>query len=309
MRKRVDYILIAILFSSLGFAQNPKVKMELNTSSIRIGEQIKMKITVNETENVILPKLSLKPGLEIVDSTKVDTINNMLIRKYTITGFDSGAYYIPQQQVFIRNQAFLTDSILVNIATVKVDTSQVKKYPIKAIKDEPLVFDDYKMYIYLGLLALAIIGFWIYYFVFRKKKKTDEDLPTFRKLPPIEEAMHHLKELDDKLLWQNNKVKEYYSELTDIVRTYIEKELSIQALEKTSDEVIEMLKDFHDSEAILTSKDTIKKLKELFQEADLVKFAKSKPLAGEIEEDRKDAEDIIKNLNVKKTETQNHELE
>ncbi|MAD97531.1 MAG: hypothetical protein CMB99_09430 [Flavobacteriaceae bacterium] len=307
--KKCVLIFATILFSSLGFAQNPKVKLDLNTSSIRIGEQINAKLTISETENVILPKFELNPGLEIVDSTKVDTINNMLIRKYVITGFDSGAFYIPQQQIFIRNQAFLTDSILVNVATVKVDTTQVKKYPIKAIKDEPYVFDDFKLYIYLGLLALAIIGFWIYYFVFRKKKTETEDGPVYRKLPPIEEAMHHLKELDDKLLWQNNKVKEYYSELTDIVRTYIEKELQIQALEKTSDEIIDMLKDFHHAETILTSTETIQKLKELFQEADLVKFAKSKPLAVEIEEDRKDAEEVIKNLNVKKAEPENNELE
>ena len=131
MKKRLICLGLMLLISAFGFSQNPKVKLDLNTNSIRIGEQINVKITVNDTENVILPKLEVHPALEIVDSTKVDTIKNMLIKRYTITGFDSGAYYIPQQQVFIRNQAFLTDSILINVATVKVDTTQVKKYPIK----------------------------------------------------------------------------------------------------------------------------------------------------------------------------------
>ena len=100
-------------------------------------------------------------------------------------------------------------------------------------------------------------------------------------------------------MWQNNQVKEYYSELTEIVRNYIERVLQVPALEKTTDEIIGMLRNFHDANTIQTSKETIKKLKELLQEADLVKFAKSKPIAIEIEEDRKDAQEIISNLKPK----------
>ena len=78
--------------------------------------------------------------------------------------------------------------------------------------------------------------------------------------------------------------EEYYSELTEIVRGYIERELKVPALENTTDEVLAMIKDFKNADSIETSKETIKKLKDLLQEADLVKFAKSKPLAIEIEE-------------------------
>lgn len=282
------------------------VKTQIETSNIRIGEQFNLKISVNETENVILPKLELK-GLEVIDSAKIDTIRNMIIQKYIITGFDSGSFYIPQQQVFVKNQAYLTDSLLVNVATVAIDTAKIKKYPIKSIKKEPYVFDDFKIYIYLLIAALIIIGFWIYYFVIRKRK-IDEDEPTYKALPPYEEAIYKLNELDEKLLWQNNKVKEYYSELTDIVRGYIERELKVPALEKTSDEIIDMLKDFHDASAITANKITIQKLKDLLREADLVKFAKSKPLAPEIEEDRKDAEEVLHNLKPKPV-IKNDELE
>ncbi len=295
MKMRLCYILF--LISSFVFAQNPKVKAQVETSNIRIGEQFNYRISVNETDNVILPKLELK-GLEIIDSAKIDTLDNMLIQKYVITGFDSGSYYIPQQQVFVRNQAYLTDSLLINVATVAVDTTKIKKYPIKSIKKEPFVFDDFKIYIYLLIAVLIIVGFWIYWFVIRKRKM-EEDTPTYRVLAPYEEAMVKLNELDEKLLWQNNKVKEYYSELTEIIRNYIERELKFPALEKTSDEVLDMLKDFNDAETILTTKENIQKLRDLFREADLVKFAKSKPLAPEIEEDRKDAEEIIHNLKPK----------
>lgn len=295
MKKHILHIFLWI--SAIGFSQTSMVSVDLETSNIRIGEQFSYKLIVNETENVILPKLELQ-GLEVIDSAKVDTINNRLIQKYILTGFDSGAYYIPQQQIFIKNQAYLTDSLLINVATVAVDTTQVKKYPIKSIKAEPYVFDDFKVYIYLLIAALLIIGFWIYWFVIRKRK-TEEEEATYRALPPYEEAIYKLNELDEKLLWQNNKVKEYYSELTEIIRGYIERELKVPALEKTSDEIITTLKDFHDANTINTSKETIVKLKELFQEADLVKFAKSKPMALEIEEDRKDAEAIVSNLKPK----------
>jgi hypothetical protein len=118
-----------------------------------------------------------------------------------------------------------------------------------------------------------------------------------------------LTELDEKLLWQNNKVKEYYSELTEIVRGYIERELKVPALEKTTDEVLEMIKDFKSADSIETSKETIDRLKDLLREADLVKFAKSKPLALEIEDDRKDAEYIIGSLKPKRIIEKNDELE
>lgn len=296
MKKRLIYIFL--LISAITFGQNPMVKAQIGTSKIRIGEQIELQISVKESQFVNIPPLQLTPGLEVVDTLQLDTIKNSLIQKYIITSFDSGSYYIPQQQIFVRNQAYLTDSLLVEVATVEVDTTKIKKFPIKAIKKEPLVFDDFKIYIYLGLLILAIIGFWIYYFVIKKRKQQEEE-PTYRALPPLEEAMYKLNELDEKLLWQNNKVKEFYSELTDIIRTYIERELNMPALEKTSDEIMQTLQDFNDAETIETNKEILAKLQGLFKEADLVKFAKSKPLAPEIEEDRKDAEQVINNLKPK----------
>jgi len=283
------------------------VEAIIDTTNIRIGEQFQLKISVAEIQNVIIPKIQLK-GLEVIDSTRIDTIKNSLIRRYILTGFDSGAFYIPQQQIFVKNQAFLTDSLLVNVATIAIDTTKVKKFPIKTIKKEPYTFDDFKIYIYLILAILAIIGFWIYWFVVRKRKET-EDAPTYRTLPPYEEAILRLTELDEKLLWQNNKVKEYYSELTEIVRGYIERELKVPALEKTTDEVLEMIKDFKSADTIETSKETIDRLKDLLREADLVKFAKSKPLALEIEDDRRDAEFIIGNLKPKQIIEKEDELE
>ena len=146
MKKQIFYILLFI--STISFAQKPMIKVEIDTTNIRIGEQFNLQISVDEIQNVIIPKLELK-GLEIIDSTKIDTIKNSLIRRYVLTGFDSGSFYIPQQQIFVKNQAFLTDSLLVNVATIAIDTTKVKKFPIKSIKSEPYTFDDFRIYIYL----------------------------------------------------------------------------------------------------------------------------------------------------------------
>ena len=103
MKKQIFYILLFI--STISLAQKPMVEATVDTTNIRIGEQFQLKISVAETQNVIIPKIQLK-GLEIIDSTRIDTIKNSLIRRYILTGFDSGAFYIPQQQIFVKIRLF-----------------------------------------------------------------------------------------------------------------------------------------------------------------------------------------------------------
>ena len=300
MKQKIFYILL--LFSIVSFAQQkPVVKAEIDTTNIRIGEQFEFKITVNDTKNVIIPKLENLTGLEIIENKKIDTLKNQLIKKYILTSFDSGAYYIPQQQIFIRQKLFLTDSLLIKVATVAIDTTKQKMFPIKAIQSEPYQFDDFKLYVWYALIGLLLIGL-LLYFVLRKKKEVKEEI-IVPALPPYEEAIQKLHELDEKLLWQNNQIKEYYSELTEIVRGFIERELKVPALESTTDELIDVLTDFNDSKAIYTTKETIKKLRDLLREADLVKFAKSKPMSEQIEANRKEAEDVVTELKPEVKET------
>ena len=289
------FIYIFLLFSVVTFAQQkPIVIAEIDTTNIRIGEQFEFKITIKDTANVIIPKLNKLVGVEIVEDKKIDTIKNQLIKKYILTSFDSGAYYIPQQQIFIKQRLHLTDSLLIKVATVAVDTTKQKMFPIKAIQSEPYQFDDFKQYVWYAIFGLIIIGL-ILYFALKKKKEEKEEV-IIPALPPYEEAIQKLQELDEKLLWQNNQIKEYYSELTEIIRGFIERELKVPALESTTDELIETLTDFNDSNAISTQKETIKRLRDLLREADLVKFAKSKPLSEQIEFSRKEAEEVVTDL-------------
>lgn len=291
MKKKLVYIIFLIGF--IGLAQEKPVSIITDTTAIKIGEQIQLKIAVQRQKNVIFPKLQLDSlgKFEVIESLPVDTLKNSLEKKYLITSFDSGQYVVPKQLVLINNKKFFTDSLLVNVSTVKVDTLKQKMFPIKSIKSEPKTFDDYK-YLLWWLIPILILLVIILYFIFRKKVK--KEAPKVY-VAPILEALKRLKELDEKQLLQQNKIKIYYSELTDIVRTYIEKDINIPALESTTNELIETINDFNESSNLGISKETIQQLKEVLQSADLVKFAKSKPIIEEIKRDRTAVEDILKN--------------
>ena len=175
------------------------------------------------------------------------------------------------------------------MATVAVDTLKQKMYPIKAIQNEPYTFEDFKSYLWWILGALLVLGIILYY-IFRKKETQEEKEA---RIPPYQLAVSRLKELDEKQLWQKNKIKQYYVELTDIVRTYIEKELKIPALESTTNELMETITDFNASSALDIPQDVIDKLRILLKDSDLVKFAKYKPLSNEIELHRNTAAEVI----------------
>lgn len=291
MKKKLVYIILLVGF--IGLAQENAVSIETDTTTIKIGEQIQYKIGVNKISNVVFPKLQLDSlgKVEVIESLPIDTLKNRLQKKYLLTSFDSGRYVVPKQLVLINNKQFFTDSILVNVATVKVDTLKQKMFPIKSIKKEPKTFDDYK-YLLWWIIPILILLAVVLYFIFRKKEK--KEAPKVY-IAPINEALQRLKKLDEKQLLQQNKIKIYYSELTDIVRTYIEKDIHIPALESTTNELIETINDFNESSKLGISKETIQQLKEVLQSADLVKFAKSKPIVEEIKTDRTAVEDILKN--------------
>jgi len=292
MKKQIFYILFLIGF--IGFTQENPVSLAIDTANIKIGEHIQYKISVTKKGMVIFPKLQLDRlgKVEVVESLPVDTLKDTYEKKYVLTSFDSGRYTIPKQQVLINNKAFFTDSLLVSVVTVKVDTLKQQMFPIKAIKSEPKTFDDYKPMLWWIILILVLIATALY-FIFRKKEKIEVPIVV---VAPIQEALQRLKELDEKQLLQQNKIKIYYTELTDIVRTYIEKDIYIPALESTTNELIETINDFNESSKLGISKETIQQLKEVLQSADMVKFAKSKPIVDEIKVHRTLAERILQNL-------------
>ena len=294
--KNLHIILLLFCFT-VGFSQEkPVLKTSIDTTTIRIGEQFHLSFTVSPLGKVHFPELKDKLGkIEVLDSVPVDTLNQTLIKRFLLTSFDSGRWVIPQQEILINNQKYLTDSIIINVGTVKVDTLKQPLFPIKTIKDEPFALIDARPYLWwiIGVMALLALAL---YLLLRKKgiriiKK--------RIVPPFIIAMDRLKALDQKQLIKSQQLKVFYIELTDIIRRYIEEDLSIPALESTSDELLSTISDFNESSHLEIDKQTIEKLNDLLKSADLVKFAKYKPNINQAEADRLVAEFILNGLKPK----------
>ncbi|WP_310378722.1 hypothetical protein [Flavobacterium sp.] len=289
------YIFLFLLSTSL-FAQ--KVTTSIDTTRNKIGAEFKLtlKTNVDTLSKVVFPNARNFGALEVIQSYPIDTIKNNdryeLIKKYGLTQFDSGKYTIPSIKILINNKPFLSDSLLVEVNNVQVDTLKQKMFDIKDIIQAENSIGNWWKYI-LGLLLIAGIAAGIYWFVTKyKKKKTQEEVYK----TPIEKATSLLNNLEKKELWQHGEIKAYYSELTDIVRNYIEEAIEIPAMESTTSELIEGLKLASLKKKMNLSKETIENLFVVLKQADLVKFAKSKPLDFEITEDRKKIERAIVTL-------------
>jgi len=294
VKKYLFYLFISV--GSLGFAQkNSDITTRIDTAQIRIGEHFQYRITVKKQPNVIFPDLNKLINLELISESKTDTIQDRLIKKYVLTGFDSGHFYIPKQEVFIQNKICFTDSLLIQVATIAVDTIKQKLYPIKPIVEEPYVFDDFKPYLWWALFIILVIVLIIYFFL--RKKSSDQTAQKKQTIPAYNDAIEKLIRLDDKQLWQKNKIKTFYIELTEIVRTYIGREIEIPTLEMTTDEIILLVNRQNELKKLGIPKNHLLELASFLKQADFVKFAKLKPLANEIENDRKTASSIIETLN------------
>jgi hypothetical protein len=279
--RSIVYILYSIfffLFSSVSFAQ---VVSSIDSTKIKIGEQIIYKIEVEShpDELVVFPEGQTFMPLEMVDSYPIDTIKNKekynLIKKYGLTQFDSGTYTIPRQKIIISDKTFLTDSLQVEVNTVVVDTTKQGLYDIKPIIEVKKSGSNWWKYLLYILLAIAIIGGLLYWFIWRKKPLTEEEQMAM--LPPYDKAKLALKKLDESNYLENEAIKDYYSELTFIIRRYLDEKVYDKALESTTDELIHRLNLLRDANQIEISREDIRNLESILKRADLVKFAKSAP--------------------------------
>jgi hypothetical protein len=280
------FIFLLLITTSL-FAQQ-KVVTSIDTTKNKIGAEFKLtlKTSVDTLSKVVFPKLKNIGALEVIQSYPIDTIKKddryELIKKYGLTQFDSGRYTIPSIKILINNKTFLTDSIKVEVANVQVDTLRQKMFDIKDIVKAKESWGDWWKYL-LGILLILGIGAFVYWYTkIRQKKKIEEEVYK----TPIEKATSLLNTLEKKELWQHGEVKAYYSELTDIARNYIEEAIEIPAMESTTSELIAGLKAASLKKKMKLSQETIENLFTVLKQADLVKFAKSKPLEFEITDDR-----------------------
>ncbi|AXT61748.1 DUF4381 domain-containing protein [Aquimarina sp. AD10] len=290
---RIIIILILATFASHG--ASAQVSATIDSTSIRIGDELryKMKVEADSTQIVVFPEGKTFTPLEVIESYKIDTAKNGnklgLTKEYALTQFDSGHYTIPRQKVMVGDQIFFTDSLKVEVRDVLVDTTKQKMFEIKPMADVDASFFNWKKYIWWILTPLLIIGL-IAFLLFRRKKRKDAKKD---ELPPYEKAMLALKRIDESHLLEDDSHKEYYSQLSDTARKYIDEEVYDHAMESTTDELIARLDEEIKSGALQLDKATIEELKNVLKTADMAKFAKSKPDILTARADRNVIEKVI----------------
>ena len=261
--RKVIYIL---LLSNFAFAQTAT----LDSNTILIGQQINFTITNKVTSTKIWPTYNefLVEGIEIIKASKIDTTEGVITQEFVITAWDSGSYFIPPI-AFSENSK--TEGLLLNVQTI-ILAEDAELKDIKQPIEEPIGWSDIWAWL-LGILILSLIIFILRKYVFNKNKPSIIIKPKVIIAADIS-ALKELTALEKAKIWQEGNVKEYHSQLSEIIRRYTENRFDFIALELGTDEIISELKSKVNNEQ-LTS------INILLQRADLAKFAKSKPIDTE----------------------------
>jgi len=281
----VKKLIILLLVSNFAFGQTAK----LDSSSILIGEQINFSIsnTISETEAWPTYNEFLVEGVEIIKEGKLDTTGDVISQNFIITVWDSGSYYIPPISFSANNK---TEGLLLNVQTVILEEGAELK-DIKQPMEAPIGWSDIWPWL-VGILLFALIVFLLKKYVFNKKEEIKSEKPKVI-IPADVIALKELITLEKARIWQEGKIKEYHSSLSEIVRRYTEERFQFIALELTTDEIIDELKS-------KLNQEQIQNLKTLLQRADLAKFAKSKPIESENTESMLLAKNFVNNTKQKK---------
>jgi len=287
LKLQIVLILISSLLAGNLQAQRIKATASLDSANILLGDQVKLFLEIDHPKNVkvTFPQVpdSINGLIEVLARSGVDTFKMddetfmKQIQAYTITCFDSGSYRIPPYWFKIDMDGNIdsvpSNGVTLNVYSMEIDTTKGPT-DIKMPYDAPLTLKEVTPYI-LGIILIGAIIFFLLYSIKRKKNNQ----PLFSRPPKPKEPAHviALRELDrikSEKIWQKGKTKLYYSELSDILRTYIEDRFEIPAMEQVTDEI---LSNFRAQKNLLSDK-TFANLSQILQLSDLVKFAKYTPL-------------------------------
>ncbi len=307
-RKKVNGVLyLAILLCAFlsiqhADAQRTTVSAKVDPSEIKIGQQavLSLQAIAPVGERVTFPVFQgkLVEGIEVLGMLKPDTTTAhgvmTISQKYIITSFDSTLYNITYIAILAGKDTLKTNGFGLKVKSVDLssptkeylaqikgkseplDFVKLKLHDIKDVLSAPFVWTDFIIYFLWALLIVLLLALLVAAYILYKRKK--EKGYYFRPkvvLPPHILAMQALDEIRSKKIWQQGLEKEYFTELTDILREYIENRYGVSSFEKTSDEILSSLKLVTDTESPLDG------LKQILKLADLVKFAKYKPLPDE----------------------------
>ena len=287
--KKITLFLILALTNSLTYlCAQVTVDARIDSLQMLVGQQtgITIDVSCDSRALVELPILQkgqeLAPGVELVemlpaDTTKLNDGSRMQVsRKYVVTAWDSSFYYIPPMKVKVNGKEYSTKNLALKVYTLDVDTIHVDQYfGPKDVMEAPFSWDDWKPVIWCSVFFLLLCVLVVHLVhSLRTGKPLIRIIRRKRKEPAHKVALSEIERIKTERTWAREDSKEYYTQLTDTLRTYIQERYGFSAMEMTSTEIIERLTQENDEEAL-------SELRELFQTADLVKFAKWTTLINE----------------------------
>jgi hypothetical protein len=283
LKTKIGSLVLLLFLAVSANAQRIKATASIDSTNILLGDQVKLFLEIDhpKTVEVTFPNVpdTLIKYIEVLDRSEIDTFESneetfqKQIQSFLITSFESGSYRIPPFWFKIdldgRLDSIPTNGVTLNVHTMAIDTTRGPtdiKYPY----DAPVTLKEVIPYILGAILILAIL-FFIFYAIKRKKNnKPIFVIPRKPKEPAHIIALRELDRIKQEKLWQQGKTKQFYSEITETLRKYIEYRYGIPAMEQTSDETLDSFKYRRD----LLKEKTLENLSRILKLADLVKFAK-----------------------------------
>lgn len=286
----VQKLVIVALFSCLCTFVQAQVNVEVKIDSVQlfIGEQTDITLKVNLDANQKLQLPDFKNGKEIIPDVEVVTVHRPdtnwlnggkrmeISQRYTVTAWDSSFYYLPPFEVMVDGKVYKSKTLALNVYTVDIDTLHVDRFfPPYPIMEPPFSWDDWSSPVLAAFLVviLFVICIVLYYHIVNGKPIV-RIIRRKKVLPPHKVAMDEIQRIKADRMWAEEDSKEYYTQLTDTLRTYIKERYGFNAMEMTSTEIIDNLLSENDEDAL-------KELRDIFTTADLVKFAKYSTLINE----------------------------
>ena len=278
---KITVAVLVFLAISFGAGAQEILSAKVSRDTILIGDQVEWKseIRVPRGMSVKIDSMSgyVVPGVELIGGFTIDTVSrnrdySMVETRALVTSFDSGSYVLPPLVVYFYRNGEAADTmrlpeIPLEVTTIPIDTASYQMYDIRPQFQYPVTFKEVAPWVLLALVVVALVVLVLALVARRRKNR-----PVFGKPDPTDPphivALRSLDRIRGEKLWQTGKEKQYYTEITDTLRVYIERRFGIKTIERTSNEIL----------AELSGKEVspvdFEALKELFGTADLVKFAK-----------------------------------
>ena len=286
------------------------VSATLDSTTLFIGDQTDLHLrAIGEVgEQVAMPVLDkeLIPGVEIVDRTIVDTLSlkdgRVQYDQYlTVTSFEDSLFYIAPLPFVSGDDTVWSDGLTLNVVQpFEMDTTDMAITDIKGVYKAPVWWWGIFRWVLLAVLlaGVGVAGYYLITYLQRRKlEEAGNEVVTEPLRPADEVALEKLDAIKEKKIWQQGQVKEYYTQLTDVVREYIARRFEVSSVEQTSDETL------RDIRPLLSErKDLYDQLRKMLTLADLVKFAKWSTTPDENELSLRNAYTFVKETTIKSLE-------